>query len=53
VGEAVDILQKLSPESAYLTHLSHFAGLHEEVNEKLPDYIKLAYDGLTVEIPID
>ena len=50
VGEAVDILKKLKPEAAFLTHLSHFVGLHEEVNKKLPDFIQLAYDGLEVVI---
>jgi phosphoribosyl 1,2-cyclic phosphate phosphodiesterase len=50
VGEAVDILTKLKPEAAFLTHLSHFVGLHEEVNKKLPDFIRLAYDGLEVVI---
>ncbi|MEI7499772.1 MAG: MBL fold metallo-hydrolase [Bacteroidota bacterium] len=50
VGEAVEILKKLKPEAAFLTHLSHFVGLHEEVNKKLPDFIQLAYDGLEVII---
>ena len=50
VGEAVDILTKLQPEAAFLTHLSHFVGLHDEVNSKLPDFIRLAYDGLTLII---
>ena len=50
VGEAVDILKKLEPEAAFLTHLSHFVGLHEEVNRKLPDFIQLAYDGLEVVV---
>ncbi|MCK9220015.1 MAG: MBL fold metallo-hydrolase [Bacteroidales bacterium] len=50
VGEAVEILTKLEPEAAYLTHLSHFVGLHEQVNLKLPDFIKLAYDGLVVTL---
>ena len=48
VSEAVDILTKLNPEAAFLTHLSHFVGLHEEVNKKLPDFVQLAYDGLEV-----
>jgi phosphoribosyl 1,2-cyclic phosphate phosphodiesterase len=48
VGEAVDILKKLRPEAAFLTHLSHFVGLHEDVNKKLPDFIQLAYDGLEI-----
>jgi len=50
VGEAVSILKDLNPEVAYLTHLSHFVGLHEEVNKKLPDFIQLAYDGLVLTI---
>ena len=48
VNEAVELLQDLEPEAAYLTHLSHFVGLHEEVNDKLPENIRLAYDGLTI-----
>ena len=50
VNEAVDILTKLEPEQGYLTHLSHFVGLHEEVNKKLPDFVRLAYDGLEVMV---
>jgi len=50
VGEAVDILKRLDPEAAFLTHLSHFVGLHEEVNQKLPPNIQLAYDGLTITL---
>ncbi len=50
VGEAVELLVDLAPEAGFLTHLSHFVGLHDEVNSRLPDFIKLAYDGLTIEI---
>jgi len=50
IGEAVEILEKLEPEAAFLTHLSHFVGLHEVVNSKLPGFIRLAYDGLTFTI---
>ncbi|MEI7490824.1 MAG: MBL fold metallo-hydrolase [Bacteroidota bacterium] len=50
VGEAVELLTRLQPEAAYLTHLSHFVGLHEEVNSKLPDFVRLAYDGLKLAI---
>ena len=48
VGEAVEILEDLKPEMAYLTHLSHFVGLHAEVNNRLPQNIQLAYDGLEI-----
>ena len=50
VGEAVEILSDWKPEAAYLTHLSHFVGLHEEVNAKLPEFVRLAYDGLVVTV---
>lgn len=50
VDQAVEILVKLKPEAGFLTHMSHFVGLHEVVNSKLPDFIRLAYDGLEVEV---
>lgn len=50
LSEAVELLQELRPQKAYLTHISHLLGLHREVETELPDYIHLAYDGLKVEI---
>ena len=50
LAEAVEMLEKISPEQAYITHISHQMGLHREVNEELPAYIQLAYDGLVVNI---
>lgn len=50
VNEAVEVLTKIGPEQGYLTHLSHFVGRHEEVNNKLPDFIRLAYDGLELTL---
>jgi phosphoribosyl 1,2-cyclic phosphate phosphodiesterase len=48
--EAVDILNDLKPEKAYITHMSHFIGLHEDVEKKLPPNFHLAYDTLEVEL---
>lgn len=48
--EAIDIIQKIKPKQAYLTHMSHFIGLHDEVNKDLPSNIQLAYDGLTATL---
>lgn len=48
--EAREIIEKIKPERAYLTHISHFLGLHEEVEGKLPAHIRLAYDSLVVEV---
>lgn len=50
VDEAVDIIEQINPEKAYLTHMSHFIGKHADLEQKLPDNIHPAYDGLTVEI---
>lgn len=50
LDEAISVLEKLKPEKAFLTHLSHLMGLHKEVEKDLPGFIKLAYDGLQIEI---
>jgi len=48
--QAIDLLQELKPEQAYLTHISHLLGQHREVEPRLPDFIHLAYDGLQLEV---
>lgn len=49
LAEALELIEKLEPDYAYLTHMSHRMGLHAEVNAQLPKNVKLAYDGLVVE----
>ncbi len=48
--QALEIIEKVQPEKAYLIHLSHQMGLHKEVEKKLPSHVKIAYDGLRIEI---
>lgn len=48
--EALDILKAANPGKAYLTHISHQLGKHQEVNAELPKGIECAYDGLTLEV---
>ena len=48
--EAVNLLKEINPERAYLTHISHMMGLHEKVEKELPEFIKIAYDNLSIEI---
>ncbi len=48
LNEALEIIGKLRPEKAYITHLSHFMGVHESVERSLPGNVSLAYDGLRV-----
>lgn len=48
--EALDVIRAVKPERAYLTHISHEMGLHEEVQHELPDGVSLAYDGLQINV---
>jgi phosphoribosyl 1,2-cyclic phosphate phosphodiesterase len=48
INEAVDVIQKLRPAKAYLTHMSHDVE-HESTNRMLPPHIELAYDGLSFD----
>lgn len=50
LNEAIAIIQEINPEMAYLTHISHFLGLHEVIERRLPPNIHLAYDNLKIEI---
>ena len=50
LAEAIDFAQEIGAEMTYLTHISHNLGLHEVVELNLPAGIKLAYDGLQLEV---
>lgn len=48
--EAIDMVGRIKPRHAYLTHLSHHMGLAADVELELPANISLAYDGLQLEM---
>jgi len=48
--DAINIIQSLAPQKAYLTHISHQMGLHVEIEKELPQNTHLAYDGLKISI---
>ncbi|KIC03634.1 beta-lactamase [Flavobacterium sp. JRM] len=48
--EALDFITLVQPEKAYLTHISHVLGFHEEVQKTLPKNVFLAYDNLEITI---
>jgi phosphoribosyl 1,2-cyclic phosphate phosphodiesterase len=50
LNEAMEFSQKVGAEITYLTHISHNLGLHESVEKHLPTNIRLAYDGLKIEL---
>jgi hypothetical protein len=47
IGAAILLVQ---PQKAYLTHISHLMGFHDEVQKMLPKNVYLAYDNLEIEI---
>ncbi|WP_086476865.1 MULTISPECIES: MBL fold metallo-hydrolase [Arenibacter] len=47
--EALNFIEAVQPEKAYLTHISHLLGFHDEVEKTLPKNVHLAFDNLTIE----
>jgi len=50
LAQALEVIERLKPEKAYLTHISHNLGKHQDVMNELPANVALAYDGLIIEI---
>ena len=50
LSEALEIIGKVAPERAFLTHMSHEMGLHAEISAELPAGVQLAYDGVKIEV---
>ncbi len=50
LSEALLVIEKIKPEKAYLTHISHLLGFHEEVEKRLPENVFLAYDTLKINL---
>ena len=48
--DALDFIHLVKPEIAYLTHISHLLGFHEEIQKRLPPNVFLAYDNLKITI---
>lgn len=48
--EALDVIRRVAPKRAFLTHMSHEMGRHADVERLLPEGVQLAYDNLEVEI---
>ena len=48
VEEALQVIERVAPQRAYLTHMSHDIGLHCVANLRLPEGVEFAYDGLKI-----
>ncbi len=50
LSEAIELVEKIAPEKAYLTHMSHKMGLTRDVSKELPAFVHFAYDGLKIHL---
>ena len=50
LAEAVELAKELGNKQTFFTHISHQLGLHTLINDELPAGIRLAYDGLIIEL---
>jgi phosphoribosyl 1,2-cyclic phosphate phosphodiesterase len=48
--EALDMINELNPQAAYLTHMSHYIGSYRNLLKELPEHIMPAYDRLSFEL---
>jgi phosphoribosyl 1,2-cyclic phosphate phosphodiesterase len=49
VGQALEVVARVRPQQAYLTHISHMLD-HDATNARLPPGVELAYDGLRIPL---
>ncbi|MEM6965340.1 MAG: MBL fold metallo-hydrolase [Bacteroidota bacterium] len=50
VPEALEAIKQINPQQAYITHVSHYMGLAEDVNKNLPPHVQLAYDEQVIQM---
>ena len=49
IEQAISVVAKLKPKQTFFTHIAHEVE-HEETDKSLPAGIKLAYDGLSINV---
>ncbi len=50
LAEALELIEELKPQKAYLLHISHTLGKARDIAPTLPNHVNLAYDGLTITL---
>ncbi|MCM1449679.1 MAG: MBL fold metallo-hydrolase [Clostridiales bacterium] len=48
--QALAAIERIKPRQAFLIHMSHQMGLHNQASQLLPPGIELAYDSLEIEL---
>ena len=51
VEQSLALVEELKPRRAWFTHICHDLG-HEQANARLPENVRLAYDGLSFEVEL-
>ncbi|HXO45545.1 MAG TPA: MBL fold metallo-hydrolase [Candidatus Cybelea sp.] len=51
VEQSLALVKELKPKRAWFTHICHDLG-HAEANALLPEHVRLAYDGLQIEVEL-
>jgi len=49
VEQSLGLVERVQPRRAFFTHIAHELG-HEETNAALPPHVRLAYDGLVLDL---
>jgi len=49
VEQSLGLVERVQPRRAFFTHIAHELG-HEETNATLPPHVRLAYDGLVLDL---
>ncbi len=52
IHEVIEISQKVGAQKTYLTHVAHEIE-HKKTNQKLPDGVEMAYDGLKIGLEVE
>ena len=49
ISEALDVVERIGAKETYLIHMSHHAGLYNEISRKLPSHVHYTFDGLNIQ----
>jgi phosphoribosyl 1,2-cyclic phosphate phosphodiesterase len=48
ISEALETAKRIAAKDTYFIHLSHQAGLHDELQKSLPEHVHLTFDGMVI-----
>lgn len=48
--QALSMIEELTPQRAYLTHMSHRMGRHADIQPQLPENVRMGWDGLEIRV---